>query len=181
MDRIRLRALTMDDLPQTLCWHNQSEIVDLYSGHPFPVNHEMELKWYERILTSNYPSSVFGIETTDSHKLIGITVLKDINLINRSAETAIYIGDPESRGKGLSTEAIHLTMCFAFKQLGLNRLWLRVRSDNTTAIKLYHRVGFTQEGTLRQCIFKNGRYYDVFVLSILQSEFFKLVNDAIQD
>ncbi len=42
--KIRLRALTMADLPKTLAWHNQADIVDLYSGHPFPVNLEMEQK-----------------------------------------------------------------------------------------------------------------------------------------
>ncbi len=49
MKSIRLRALTMSDLPLTLKWHNQPDIVDIYSGHPFPVNEEMESKWYERV------------------------------------------------------------------------------------------------------------------------------------
>ena len=60
MDKILLRALTYSDIDKTLLWHNDSEILDLYSGHPFPVNIEMERKWYEKILMSNFPVTVFG-------------------------------------------------------------------------------------------------------------------------
>lgn len=171
MNSIRLRALTMRDLPLTLNWHNQPDIVDMYSGHPFPVNEEMEKKWYERVLTSNIPTTVFGIEITDEHKLVGITVLKDINFIHRSAETAIYIGDQQARGKGLSQEALQLTIAFAFENLGLNRVWLKVRSDNLGALKLYRKTGFSEEGKLRQCEYKNGAFHDDIVLSILKAEY----------
>ena len=54
MSRIQLRALTISDIEKTIVWNNDQEISDLYSGHPFPVNIEMERKWYEKILTSNF-------------------------------------------------------------------------------------------------------------------------------
>jgi len=155
----------------TLKWHNQPDIVDMYSSHPFPVNQEMESKWYERILTSNIPATVFGIETTDDQKLVGITVLKDINFIHRSAETAIYIGDLEARGKGFSSEALQMTIGFAFENLGLNRVWLKVRSDNVVALSLYRKLGFIEEGRLRQCVYQHGKFYDRIVLSILREEY----------
>lgn len=173
MTGVKLRALTMSDLPLTLKWHNQADIVDLYSGHPFPVNKEMESKWYEKIVTSNFPTTVFGIETIDQPKLVGITVLKDINLIHRSAETAIYIGDMEARGKGFSIEALQMTIDFSFERLGLNRIWLKVRSDNFAALKLYQKTGFIEEGTLRQFEYKHGSFHDVIVLSILREEYEK--------
>lgn len=173
MNRVILRALTISDLPLTLKWHNKADIVDMYSGHPFPVNEEMERKWYEKILYSNIPTTVFGIELVSEQLLIGITLLKDINFLNRSAETAIYLGDTDSRGKGLSYEALMQTIEFAFSQLGLNRVWLKVRTDNTPAIELYKKAGFIQEGTLRQAVYKKGLYYDVNVLSILKNEHYK--------
>lgn len=77
MNRITLRSLIQEDLPLTLAWHNQQDIVDAYSGHPFPVNVEMEKKWYEKILTSNFPITVFGIEVIENQNLICMTVLKD--------------------------------------------------------------------------------------------------------
>jgi len=171
MNVINLRSLTLDDLPLTLKWHNQSEIVDWYSGHPFPVNYEMEKKWYENILTSNIPLTVFGIEHATDQKLIGITVLKDINLINRVAEYAIYIGEKEYRGKGLSKVATLETLSFAFNKLGLNRIILKVLDNNKVAIKLYENVGFKKEGKLRESIFKNNSFYNELIFGILKIEF----------
>lgn len=171
MKKIILRALTLKDLEKTLAWHNQDDIVEFYSGHPFPVNSEMEIKWYDKILTSNFPLTIFGIETIDSKKLIGLSMLKDINLVNRNAEFAIYIGDLEHRGKGLSKEATLLTFDFAFNKLGLNRVFLKVRIDNVKAINLYKSLGMIEEGNLRNSVFKNGVFHNELIFSILKEEF----------
>lgn len=171
MDNIRLRALTITDLPLTLNWHNQPDIVEMYSGHPFPINEEMEKKWYDKILVSNYPTTVFGIELVQEQKLIGITVLRQINLLNRSAETAIYIGDTEERGKGYSRVALQLTLEFAFEDLGLHRVGLSVREDNKRAIRLYEHIGFKQEGILRDAKYVKNRYVSLIIMAILKEEY----------
>ena len=171
MYKIRLRALTSKDIEKTLEWNNQEDISNLYSGHPFPVNLEMEKIWYEKILTSNFPITVFGIEEIKTANLIGITILKDINMINRNAEFAIYIGDKKYRGMGLSKEATFSTIDFGFSKLGLHRISLRVSDDNQTAIKLYEKCGFQPEGLLRECYFINGKYVNKLQMSILQEEF----------
>jgi len=171
MNRIKLRALTTTDIEKTLAWHDQEDISDLYSGHPFPVNIEMEKKWYEKILASNFPTTVFGIEVIEKHSLIGITVLKEINMINRSAEYAIFIGDKEYRGKGLSKEATSETLHFAFYKLGLNRVFLKVLEENETAIKLYENVGFINEGLCRNSVFKNNCFKNELLMAVLKDEF----------
>jgi len=172
MENVKLRALTITDLPLTIKWHNQRDIIEMYAGHPFPVNEEMERKWYEKILTSNFPVTVFGIELIENNKLIGLTILRDINLINRSAETAIYIGDQNERSKGYSKEALTLTLNFAFNNLGLHRVFLSVREDNVAAIGLYEKMGFIREGILRDSIYKDGKYISLIIMSILEGEFY---------
>ena len=176
MNNISLRALTEADILQTLSWHNQKDIRDLYIGHPFPVNREMEELWYKKILTSNYPTTVFGIELITSQKLIGLTFLKNINNIHRSAEFAIYIGDRVNRAKGYSKEATSKTLEFVFYNLGLNRVFLKVLKRNTIAIKLYEKVGFITEGILRECTFKNNCFEDELIMGILKNEFEKIKN-----
>jgi diamine N-acetyltransferase len=171
MRRIKLRALTLSDSERTLTWHNQEDISYFYSGHPFPVNSEMESKWYDKILTSNLPLSVFGIEYIENNSLIGITILKDINLINRISEFAIFIGDKGYRGKGLSKEATLETLYFGFYKIGLNRIFLKVLEENEPAIRLYHSVGFKREGILRESIFKDNCYKSEIIMAILKKEF----------
>ncbi|MCB2219436.1 MAG: GNAT family N-acetyltransferase [Bacteroidetes bacterium] len=173
MNRIKLRSLTIEDLPKTLEWHNREDIQDFYSGHPFPVSKEMEEAWYEQILKSNYPTTVFGIEENSNMELVGITVLKNIQNINRVAEFAIYIGAENYKGKGLSIDATKETLRFAFYKLGLNRIFLKVLANNETAIKLYKKVGYKEEGVLRSSVFKNNRFENEIIMSILKSEFEK--------
>ncbi len=170
MNKIKLRALTMADVQKTLTWNNQEDITNLYAGHPFPVNIEMETKWYEKILTTNFPVTVFGIEMIESNLLIGISLLRDINMINRAAEFAIYIGDKDYRGKGLSKEATIQTLSFGFNKLGLNRIFLKVLEKNETAINLYKSIGFVKEGLLRSSVYKNGKFLNECIFSMLSTE-----------
>ncbi len=171
MGDLKLRALTTADIEKTLGWHNREDIQDLYTGHPFPVNIETERKWYEKILTSNFPTSVFGLEHREAGKLLGISVLRDINLIHRQAEFAIYIGDEAERGKGYALEGTRLTLAFGFFKLGLNRVFLKVLKENERAIHIYKKLGFVEEGLLRECVFKNNAFRDQYVMAILKSEF----------
>jgi len=173
MATIKLRALTKNDLEKTFYWHNLEDIRDFYSGHPFPVNKEMEEKWYEKILYSNIPVTVFGIEIVEEKKLIGITVLKDINLINSNAEFAIYIGDKDERGKGYSKYATFETLNYAFNKIGLQRIFLKVLTENVNAIKLYKQCHFVEEGILRNAVYKNGKFLNELYMSILKEEFNK--------
>jgi len=173
MRKIKLRALTVTDKHKTLEWNNQDDIKQLYAGHPFPVNMEMETDWYENILRSNIPTTVFGIELIKEKKLIGITILKNITLIHRKAEFAIFIGDKDERGKGYSTLAMMKTLDFGFNQLGLNRIYLNVLKNNKSAIKLYEKIGLSKEGEIRKSIFKDGQFYDECIMSILNKEYNK--------
>lgn len=174
-DRIKLRALTYNDIEKTLKWHNDKAIRDLYSGHPFFVNIEFEKKWYDKILNSNIPTTVFGVENVENGLLIGITILKNIDLVNRSAEFAQYIGDPEYRGMGLGKEMKLLTLKFAFDNLGLERVYGYIQENNKSSLILNQKLGFKKEGRLRKATFKEGRFIDVFVISILKNEFYKMV------
>lgn len=170
-DNIKLRALTQEDIKTTLSWNNKEDIKFFYSGHPFPVNIEMETEWYKRILTSNFPTTVFGIELIEGEKLIGLSFLKNIDLINRKAEFAIFLGDDCERCKGYSLEATIKTLKFAFNNLGINRVYLFVMKTNIPSINLCKKAGFTEEGHLIKSVFKNGEFYDEIVMGILKEKF----------
>jgi RimJ/RimL family protein N-acetyltransferase len=168
---IILRALTIGDFKKTLEWHNDEEIKKLYSSHPYPVTDENERQWYNKILTSNIPVTVFGIEERITHELIGIASLRDINLINRSAEFGMYVGNKKMRGHGISKTVTKLILEYAFLNLGLNRIYLQILEDNKPVWRLAEIFGFKREGELRESIFREGKFKNVFVYSMLRSEY----------
>lgn len=172
-DLVRLRALTMDDAKITWKWRNQEEVRNDFSGHPFMISYEDEVSWYEKNIKLNFPDTVFGVETTSDKALAGMTFLKKINMIFRHAEFAIII-DSARAGKGLGKAACYKTLEFAFNNLGLNKVYLKVRTDNNAAVKIYQSCGFVVEGTIRQDVFKNGNFTDQFFMGVLFSEFLKI-------
>lgn len=170
ISHIRLRALTPDDALITWQWRNQPEVRNDFSGHPFPVSYEQEKEWYVKILSTNFPMTVFGIEVIGDGKLAGMTFLKNVNQIHRQAEFAILVDKAQS-GKGYGKEACMKTLYFAFRELGLHRVYLKVRKDNAAAIKVYRACGFSEEGVLRDDLFKQGEFRDVLIMSVLSYEF----------
>ncbi|MBA3075682.1 MAG: GNAT family N-acetyltransferase, partial [Anaerolineae bacterium] len=101
---------------------------------------------------------------------IGNTGLHNIDMVTREAEFGIFIGEKSYWSQGLGREATLLTLKHGFEDLNLNRIFLFVFENNLRGIAAYKAVGFVQEGILREAIYKNGRYYNVLVMSVLHSE-----------
>jgi RimJ/RimL family protein N-acetyltransferase len=70
------------------------------------------------------------------------------------------------RGQGIGERLIRVCIDKA-KTKGMTRIELQVRSDNERAIRLYERVGFSREGTLRRAMRFDGVYYDALQMSLL--------------
>jgi RimJ/RimL family protein N-acetyltransferase len=96
--------------------------------------------------------------------------LVGIDWQNRFAEIGIHIGEKKYWDKGFGTKVIKLFLKHGFDTLNLNRLWLRVFETNQRAIRAYEKAGFTLEGRYRQGQFLDGKYVDVMIMSVLQSE-----------
>jgi RimJ/RimL family protein N-acetyltransferase len=55
--------------------------------------------------------------------------------------------------------------------MNMHRVYLQVFDFNSRAIALYEQLGFREEGRFRDAVFREGRYCDVVVMSMLESEF----------
>lgn len=77
----------------------------------------------------------------------------------------------ETQGVGHGREALRLLQDLAFGRLGARCLWLDVKEFNPRARKLYESEGFVKEGTLRERVRRNGRYYSLIVMSKLRREY----------
>jgi RimJ/RimL family protein N-acetyltransferase len=71
-------------------------------------------------------------------------------------------------GKGYATDAAALMIRFGFEQLRLHRITAAVGPENTASHATIQRLGFTQEGTLRDHVFTNGAWRNSVLYSILR-------------
>lgn len=99
-----------------------------------------------------------------------------ITRIDRHADsldvTKLYIGEKEMRGKGYGEEVMKILLAYFFTFMHMERISLDYYTGNKTAQNLYERLGFKPEGVARNATKKNGRYYDLNLMSMLRSEFF---------
>jgi RimJ/RimL family protein N-acetyltransferase len=169
---VRLRAIEREDIPRFVRWMNDPDVIENLLMN-YPLSHAMEEKWFEKqVETPPTVSQILAIETLVGNDWlhIGNCGLHFIEPVNNAAEFGITIGEKEYWNKGLGREAAKLILKHGFENLNLNRIYLYVFATNPRAIKTYEAVGYKHEGTMRQGIYKNGRYIDVLMMSILHSE-----------
>lgn len=99
-----------------------------------------------------------------------------VNEMDNRARYAVGLFDPSVWSKGLGTEITQLVLQYAFEELQLHRVDLRVLQYNKRAIGCYEKCGFIQEGVEREGAFIEGKYETDVFMSILDREYQSLKN-----
>jgi len=73
--------------------------------------------------------------------------------------------------QGIMSEALGAVLAFAFEQAGLHRVQALVMPGNQASAALLHKLGFTDEGILREYLYFKGAYQDLHCFSLLRHEF----------
>ncbi len=169
-ERTILRPLERQDLPVVAAWRNDPEVRPHFFT-PYLIAVSGQDKWYDSYLSQG-DSLIFLIFMRDSNDRLGMIGLDHIDHRNQSAEYGrLLIADPKMRGQGYALDATLTLLRHAFRDLNLNRIYLRVYADNDAAIGLYERCGFVREGLEREAVFMDGRFRDLVHMSILRSEY----------
>jgi RimJ/RimL family protein N-acetyltransferase len=166
--KVYLRPLEKEDALLLRTWINDPEVTRTLQMHR-PMNLAAEEAFIERTAKSEHEVAL-GIALRADDRLIGTTGLHLIDFKNRSAGFGIEIGEKQEWGKGYATEATFLMTRHAFETLNMNRVWLHVHEHNPAGVRAYERVGYRREGVLRQHHFREGRYWDTYVMAILREE-----------
>lgn len=183
-NKVYLKSIDRKNLEQFRRWRNQEWLRDYFREYR-EITEYMQEKWYENIVSNNDKFVNFEIiakmyKDNDSSNffhsnvLVGMCGLYYINWKNRSAEFTIYIGEEKFRRNGFGTDALKVLLRYGFNEMNLNRVWCEVFEFNK-AIDIYKKLGFIKEGKLRQSVFTKGKYYDSYILSMLRSDFNKVM------
>jgi len=115
----------------------------------------------------------FAIRKKDG-QIVGTIGADSIDMRNRNMMIGLSIIDKDNRGQGYGSEAIRLLLDFAFFEMNMHRVYLGCFTFNNDASKIYEHIGFVPEGTNRDFVYRNGKYYDEFTLGILKKEWIKI-------
>lgn len=128
---------------------------------------DWEEKNQEKVDTDSF---FFTVRTLQDDTLIGFTALWEISWPHGESFVSIGIGEPGYRGKGYGTEAMRLTLEYAFEELNLWRVSLIVFEYNPRAIRSYEKNGFVKEGVIREVMRRDGRRWDWYIMGVLRPD-----------
>lgn len=117
--------------------------------------------------------STYALSPAKDIGYIQLTSTVPMMVQNRNTEIAIQISAGE-RGNGYGTEAISWALDWAFRVAGLHRVAIGCFSFNDGARRLYARLGFTEEGRRRECVWWDGDWGDVVEFGMLGREWKEL-------
>jgi len=170
-ERVRLRAAEREDLKKFYEWVNDPEVTHGL-GLYLPMSMTDEENWFSGMAQRDANEKPLVIEIRDGEvwRMIGNSGVFGIEWVNRTGELGIMIGEKSEWNKGYGAEAMTLLQRHCFETLNLNRVFLRVYADNVRAVRCYEKAGFVYEGRMREGVYKNGKYDDVILMSVLRSE-----------
>lgn len=99
---------------------------------------------------------------------VGVCGLTSIDMTNRRAEFSLYIA-PDQHGSGFGRAALKTLFTHGFNNLGLNSIWGET-FDGNKAATLFEQLGMKKEGSRRDHYFRDGKFIDAHLYSILRSE-----------
>lgn len=166
--RLRLREIVDDDAPALLAIHGDARHMQWFGADPLPdIDAALKLvhtfaSWRQQA----NPGTRWGLERREAPGLVGTCGLFAWNRAWRKCAIGYELA-PQACGQGLMREALQAVIPWGLQTLGLNRIEAQVHERNAASLGLLERLGFVQEGRLREVAYWGGRHHDLLQLSLL--------------
>lgn len=162
-EKAHLRAVTPSDLPMLLEWRN-----DIHVRRGMETQHLISSfehqKWFAEASLDATRRLFVAHDQTD---FIGFAQLRGVTK-GGVAQWGFYAkpGSPPGSGKKLCK----LVLYHGFSVLGVHKIWGQVLAGNLASVALHRKLGFRQEGVLRDQKLIDGRYHSILCFGLLSNE-----------
>ena len=167
--RLLLRPFSLEDAPRVYELASVAEVAATSLNIPHPYPEALAAEWI-----AGHPQGakkgmhVFALTRKHDGQVIGGVSLGITHRHNR-AELGYWIGLPYWN-QGYATEAVVRMIQWGFDEHALSRIFAQHFACNPASGRVMEKAGMTYEGTLRDCVCKDGTYHDTPMYSILHSE-----------
>jgi RimJ/RimL family protein N-acetyltransferase len=146
---------------------NYNVAKNLRDRFPFPYKESDAEEWLIFACNQN-PEYNFAI--ANSQELIGGIGLGPQDDVNKySVEIGYWLAQP-FWGKGIVSAALKELTPYTFKKFKYNRIFAAVFEGNKASEKVLQKSGYKKEATLRKSVYKEGKFLDQYIYSILREE-----------
>lgn len=167
---LRLRPVSENDVDDILGWVNDQDIVgNLAAFAGKALTRDEELAWVRKVLTSSDERVFTALRASDGLYL-GQVGLHQIYWRSKVARASAIVCSREQMGKGYGSAALAALLDVAFHELALHKVWLMVFEKNERSRRTYQRLGFVEEGVLRDEYFHQGAWHNMVRMGLLAKE-----------
>ena len=160
-----IRALEKNDLPSIHIINNEREMMAYWFEEPYESLDELERLYDKHLFDSSERRFVIEV----AGEFVGVVELMEIDYIHRNCEIQIIV-IKRFRGQDLAQKALRKGIEYAFSILNMHKVYLIVDANNHPAVHIYKKLGFRQEGTMKDHFYTNGQYRDAYFMGILKDE-----------
>lgn len=166
---IQLKPITLNEVNATyLSWLVDKEVMQGLATSGYTLE-SLEKYVSERI---DKPAiAFFAIWAKDTGLHIGNIKLEVQDAAAAVADLGLLIGNKNYWGRGVGAEACKLAIRYGFAEMKLRKIYLAVYENNPNAKKLYEKLGFRLEGSLRKHVKVENEYYDKYLMGLFEHEF----------
>ena len=162
-------------------WFNDADVTRFMFKGVFPNTREQQAAFFAELEQKQQSRThlQLAVVNRETDTFAGVMSLGSIDWVNRAAEIGLVIGRADLRGRQNGLEAMALLMHHGFSTLNLNRIYAGQHVGlERWKLALMRHLAFVQEGTLRQAMFKDGRYNDVVAISVLAEDWWRRWEEA---
>lgn len=170
-EKCYFRLMEEQDVPFKVKWINNPEVRSTLN-FDYPVSELGTRKWLNNVCT-NPQRKDFIVCDNESNKPIGFGGLIGIDYKNSKAESYMTIGELSYQGKGYGYEIRRLILQYAFNELNLNKVYAYVWEANLPMYNLNKKVGFIEEGLLKEDILSHGELRNRYIMGIFKRDYLK--------
>jgi ribosomal-protein-serine acetyltransferase len=127
------------------------------------------LRFLEEKVAENARGDACTMIIRSGGKLCGAIGLHRIDVANRAASIGYWI-DEADEGRGIMTRACRVIVEIGFRKYNLHRIEIRCATDNHKSAAIAQRLGFVEEGVLRESEWLYDHWVDLRVFSALDHD-----------
>ena len=168
--RLLLRGLSLSDADafQVICNDPDMAKATGMISYPYPPGEATRWITEQQELQGKGEHATFVITLKDSREVIGDLTFKG-SVAHSHIEVGYIIGK-QWKGNGYATEAVSLSVQWAFESIFLRRAYAYCFSWNDASVRVLEKAGFIREGVLRENYCVEGKFEDEIVMAMTRTD-----------
>lgn len=160
----KIRFINENDLPMVLAWRN-SERINRYMFSNHLISMTEHRHWFEGLEAANRFCLIFEL----NDRAVGVVNITALDRHDNKCSWGFYLGEtglPKGTGLLMGYHGLQ----FIFEELGIRKLGSESFAFNENSLRYHKKMGFVEEGILREECKKSETFEDVVRLALFKEE-----------